>query len=159
MKQSSSFNSRGRQHCGRAALGEINRGRVQMKRIGKRIASGLLATALALGSAGTANAQATRPVAASTPSGISEERLAHLRVALQRYVDEGKLAGAVVHIKQNGTPVFSEAVGWRDKEARDPMQVDTIFRIASQTKALTGIVRATAPAGLRPSITPTSTVP
>jgi CubicO group peptidase (beta-lactamase class C family) len=111
-----------------------------MKRIGKRIAAGLLGTALALGSAGPANAQAARPVAASTTtSGISEERLARLRVALQRYVDEGKLAGAVVHIKQHGTPVFSEAVGWRDKEARDPMQEDSIFRIASQTKALTSV--------------------
>ena len=87
-----------------------------MKRIGKRIASGLLATALALGSAGAASAQAARPVAASTTSGISEERLARLRVALQRYVDEGKLAGAVVHIKQHGRPVFSEAVGWRDRD-------------------------------------------
>jgi CubicO group peptidase (beta-lactamase class C family) len=30
-------------------------------------------------------------------------------------------------------------VGWRDKEARDPMRADTIFRIASQTKALTSV--------------------
>src|SRR5262245_31021121 len=42
-------------------------------------------------------------------------------------------------IHQDGREVFSEAYGWRDKEAGDPMREDTIFRIASQTKALTSV--------------------
>ena len=58
---------------------------------------------------------------------------------MKAYVEQGKLAGAVVMIHQDGREVFSEAYGWRDKEASDPMREDTIFRIASQTKALTSV--------------------
>jgi CubicO group peptidase (beta-lactamase class C family) len=56
---------------------------------------------------------------------------------LERYVDEGRLAGAVALVLQDGKSVYERAVGWSDKEAGRRMQVDTIFRIASQTKALT----------------------
>lgn len=76
---------------------------------------------------------------AGAPRGISEERLARLDDVMKAYVDQGRLAGAVVRIQQDGREVFSEAYGWRDKEAGDPMREDTIFRIASQTKALTSV--------------------
>lgn len=107
----------------------------------RKIALGLLAAAVPFGGA-AAQAQAQAPgrtLEAPAPSKVSAERLARLRAQLQRYVDEGKLAGAVVRIQQDGKLVFSQAVGWRDKEARDPMREDTIFRIASQTKALTSV--------------------
>ncbi|WP_347304210.1 serine hydrolase domain-containing protein [Croceibacterium sp. TMG7-5b_MA50] len=99
------------------------------------LAAPLLA-ALALPAGGNmAHAQSTT---AATP-GISEERLDRLRAELQRYVDDGRIAGAVMQVRQNGRSVFSEAVGWRDKEAGDRMRPDSIFRIASQTKALTSV--------------------
>lgn len=75
-------------------------------------------------------------VAPAAPS-VSAERIA--RVGLQDYVDRGRIAGAVVEIRQDGRDVYSEAFGWRDREARAPMREDTIFRIASQTKALTSV--------------------
>jgi CubicO group peptidase (beta-lactamase class C family) len=40
---------------------------------------------------------------------------------------------------RDGEEVMSGAWGWRDAEARDAMRPDTIFRIASQTKALTSV--------------------
>lgn len=84
--------------------------------------------------------ETTRPAASSRADpGVSAERLARLRGVLQGYVDSGRIAGAVVEIRHDGEDVFSEAIGWRDKEARDPMREDTIFRIASQTKALTSV--------------------
>jgi CubicO group peptidase (beta-lactamase class C family) len=70
---------------------------------------------------------------------LSAERLERLDAAMKAYVAEGKLAGAVVMVHDDGREVFSEAYGWRDKEADDPMREDTIFRIASQTKALTSV--------------------
>ncbi|HEY7799638.1 MAG TPA: serine hydrolase domain-containing protein [Hyphomonadaceae bacterium] len=76
---------------------------------------------------------------AGAPRGISQERLRNLDQAMKAYIDQGKLAGAVVMIHQDGREVFSEAYGWRDREAGDPMREDTIFRIASQTKALTSV--------------------
>ena len=58
---------------------------------------------------------------------------------LQRYVDEKRLAGAVALVLRDGQPVYERAVGWSDKEAGRPMAMDTIFRIASQTKAITSV--------------------
>src|SRR5690606_21221137 len=56
---------------------------------------------------------------------------------LDRYVEENRVAGLVAVVLRDGQVVYEHAVGWRDREANSPMQVDTIFRIASQTKALT----------------------
>ena len=69
--------------------------------------------------------------------GLSQARLGVLDGVMKQYVADGKLAGAVIKIHQDGREVFSAAYGWRDREAGAPMQEDTIFRIASQTKALT----------------------
>jgi CubicO group peptidase (beta-lactamase class C family) len=57
--------------------------------------------------------------------------------ALQRYVDTARVAGVVALVMQDGKIVYNKAFGWADKEAGRRMTSDTIFRIASQTKALT----------------------
>lgn len=57
--------------------------------------------------------------------------------ALQRYVDTDRVAGIVALVMQDGKVVYEKAFGWADKEAGRRMTTDTIFRIASQTKALT----------------------
>ncbi len=72
-------------------------------------------------------------------SRLSSSGLATLDATMKKYITDGKLAGAVVMIHQDGREVFSESYGWRDREANVPMQEDTIFRIASQTKALTSV--------------------
>ena len=79
------------------------------------------------------------PIINDAPHGMSQARLAVLDATMKQYVEEGKLAGAVVMIHQDGREVFSEAYGWRDREAGDRMEEDDIFRIASQTKALTSV--------------------
>lgn len=98
------------------------------------ILSGVLATGPL---ASTAAAQTT--AAARAKPGVSAERMARVGAMLQAYVDQGRIAGAVIDVRQDGRDVYSEAFGWRDKEARAPMREDTIFRIASQTKALTSV--------------------
>jgi CubicO group peptidase (beta-lactamase class C family) len=70
---------------------------------------------------------------------FSAERLARLDNVLQQYVDENRLAGAVALVLRDGQPVYERAVGWSDKEAGRKMTTDTIFRIASQTKAITSV--------------------
>ena len=57
--------------------------------------------------------------------------------ALQRYVDTDRVAGIVALVMQDGKVVYEKAFGWADKEAGRRMTTDTIFRIASQSKALT----------------------
>lgn len=74
--------------------------------------------------------------------GMSAERLEVLDANLKAYVDENRIAGQVVLVLRDGQVAFSAANGWRDKEDGAAMTDDTIFRIASQTKAIvsTGIM-------------------
>ena len=71
--------------------------------------------------------------------GMSSARLERLTSALQAYVDDDRLAGAAVIVARRGKIAYLEAVGQRDKEAGSPMATDSIFRIASQTKALVSV--------------------
>jgi len=97
-----------------------------------------LAAVVVAAAAPLAQAPSTRPAAtAATRAGFSAERLKRVDALLQRYVDEKKLSGAVALVLRDGQPVYEKAVGWSDKEADRKMSMDTIFRIASQTKALT----------------------
>jgi CubicO group peptidase (beta-lactamase class C family) len=70
---------------------------------------------------------------------FSADRLARIDVVFKQYVDENRLAGAVALLLRDGKPVYERAVGWSDKEANRRMTTDTIFRIASQTKAVTSV--------------------
>jgi CubicO group peptidase (beta-lactamase class C family) len=81
-----------------------------------------------------------QPAAHGAPvPAISAERLARIDKVLQQYVDENRVGGVVGLVLQDGKPVYERAVGWADKEAGTKMAADTIFRIASQTKALTSV--------------------
>lgn len=68
--------------------------------------------------------------------GMSADRLALLSDVIQQYVDDGRIAGAVVLVARDGGLVYNEAFGFRDREAGDSLEVDDLFRIASQTKAI-----------------------
>ena len=78
-------------------------------------------------------------VAVPESVGMSSERLERLTAALQAYVDDDRLAGAVAIVARRGKIAYMEAVGHRDKESGTPLTTDAIFRIASQTKALASV--------------------
>ncbi len=83
---------------------------------------------------------AVSPASADTlRNGFSVERLARVDALLDSYVTDGKLAGVVALVLRDGKPVYQHAVGWADKEAGRKMTMDTEFRIASQSKALTSV--------------------
>ena len=69
---------------------------------------------------------------------IEQARLDAVTADLQARIDEGKLSGAVVMIAQNGEIQLSKAPGYQNVEDEIPMQEDTIFRIFSMTKPITG---------------------
>jgi CubicO group peptidase (beta-lactamase class C family) len=79
------------------------------------------------------------PAVAPESVGVSAERLGRLRSGLQQHVQSGQAVGVVAYVARNGRVVFHEAFGQADREAGVPMKQDTIFRIASQTKALTSV--------------------
>ena len=68
---------------------------------------------------------------------LSADRLGRVDRVLQKYIDDNRVAGVVALVLQDGKPAYERAFGWADKEAGRKMTSDTIFRIASQTKAFT----------------------
>ena len=72
--------------------------------------------------------------------GFSSDRLQRLSVALAGYVSDEQLAGSVTLVARHGKVAYFEAFGMRDRESRSPMQPDSIFRIASQSKAIVSTV-------------------
>jgi CubicO group peptidase (beta-lactamase class C family) len=75
----------------------------------------------------------------SAGDGIAADRLSRLDKVFQQHVDENRVGGVVALVLRDGRPIYEKAFGWSDKEAGRRMTVDTIFRIASQTKALTSV--------------------
>lgn len=71
--------------------------------------------------------------------GMSAERLYRIDTAMQRLVDEERTAGVVVAVLRDGYLVKQGAWGHADREAGRAMRTDTLFRIASQTKAVTSV--------------------
>ena len=59
--------------------------------------------------------------------------------AMQKFVDDGDLAGAVTVVGRTDGVVHHEAVGYRDLAGKEEMKKDTLFRIASMTKPITAI--------------------
>lgn len=68
--------------------------------------------------------------------GVSSARLARIRPVLQRYVDSGKIAGISTMIARRGQIVYTDQIGYLDKEAGTPLCADAIFRIYSMTKPI-----------------------
>ena len=69
--------------------------------------------------------------------GMSSERLQRIDRVVQEYVDKKQVAGAVLFIARNGKIVYQKGIGYDDMDAKTPLKKDAIFRIASQTKAIT----------------------
>ncbi len=82
-------------------------------------------------------AQPVARAAAASSAAASPERVQRIDRLLQKYVDENQVAGVVALVLRDGKPVYERAFGWSDKEAGRKMTTDTIFRIASQSKAIT----------------------
>lgn len=101
----------------------------------------LLAATLFLTLACSALAQ-DFPRASPQRLGFDPDRLERLDAVLQSYVDREQVAGSVALVLRNGRVAYAAAKGMSDVEAGRPMQPDSIFRIASQTKAIvsTGIM-------------------
>ena len=77
----------------------------------------------------------TESVAAD--AGMSEERLQRIDAMLYEAVADEQIPGAVALVARKGKIVYHKAFGMADAEAGRNFRPDDIFRIASQTKAIT----------------------
>jgi CubicO group peptidase (beta-lactamase class C family) len=75
--------------------------------------------------------------AAPESQGMSSDRLARIDTMIMQAVEKGDIPGAVALVARNGRIVYHKAFGMADNQSGRVMKTDDIFRIASQTKAIT----------------------
>lgn len=78
------------------------------------------------------------PTAEPESLGMSTEKLGAINTNLQPLIDEHKVPGFVTVVARKGKVVHFEAFGSMDVERKKAMRPDTIFRMASMTKPITG---------------------
>jgi CubicO group peptidase (beta-lactamase class C family) len=88
-----------------------------------------------------AAAAKTRSLAEAVPeaAGFSPERLQRLHQLLQKKTDDRELAGIVTVLARHGKIVDFQIFGKKDLATGAPVDKDTIFRIYSMTKPVTGV--------------------
>ena len=79
------------------------------------------------------------PSATPESVGMSAQRLARIKEAFAQEIDKGNLPGVVVLVARKGKLVYSETIGFQNKEAGKPLSKDAIFRIYSMTKPLVSV--------------------
>ena len=107
------------------------------------VATGLLTGASTLfAQTATSTRNRSAAAAADRPTlkfGFARDRLARVDAFLQSYVDSGRIGGVTALVLRDGNVAYERSVGWADVEGRRRMTMDAMFRIASQTKALTSV--------------------
>jgi CubicO group peptidase (beta-lactamase class C family) len=82
---------------------------------------------------------AVAPAAKPEAVGFSSERLKRLDAGMKSGVDSKQLAGVVTMVARHGQLAQQLVYGQQDLASGKPMQKDTIFRIYSMTKPITGV--------------------
>ena len=77
------------------------------------------------------------PVVAPEKAALSAAKLAEVDAFMENSVVAQKIAGGIVMVSHKGKIGFLHTYGQMDREAKKPMQTDTIFRIYSMSKAIT----------------------
>ncbi|ADB36602.1 serine hydrolase domain-containing protein [Spirosoma linguale] len=77
--------------------------------------------------------------AAAETVGMSTTRLQRMDAVINDYIAKGRQAGVGVMVSRNGRIVYHKAYGLDNIQTKAPLKRDAIFRIASQTKAITSI--------------------
>ncbi|MBZ4189125.1 serine hydrolase domain-containing protein [Niabella beijingensis] len=72
-------------------------------------------------------------------NGFSGERLQRIDRVIQEYVQKNWIKGATALIAHNGVIVYNKAFGLNNAQSGTPLKSNDIFRIASQTKAITSV--------------------
>ncbi|MFC1920179.1 serine hydrolase domain-containing protein [Chloroflexota bacterium] len=79
------------------------------------------------------------PYAEPEEVGMSSERLSRIMPAMQKYIDNQMDPNFVTMVVRKGRVVYYEAQGYMDVESKKPVQKDTIYRLWSNTKPITGV--------------------
>jgi CubicO group peptidase (beta-lactamase class C family) len=99
----------------------------------------LLLSLLLPTSASAQGGTALTPAARPEDVGLSAQRLERIDAMVEGLVATGEIPGAVVFIARDGNIAYHRAYGVRNTETGEPLRPDDIFRIASQSKAITSL--------------------
>lgn len=86
----------------------------------------------------TVHAQTLSPTVVKNRN-IHYDRLTQIDTILKEYVNKNWLAGAVVLVVKDNQVAYYKGHGYSDLSNKKPMPADAIFRIMSQTKAITSL--------------------
>ncbi len=79
------------------------------------------------------------PFASPETVGMCSKRLSNISPAMQRYIDNQSICGAVTLVARHGKIVHLEANGYKEIAKKEEMTADTIFRVASLTKPIVSL--------------------
>lgn len=71
--------------------------------------------------------------------GVSNKKLLDASEIMKAFVEADLVRGCVLLVARNHKVIFHEAYGWRDLAKKRPMKKDTLFRMASNSKAPTAL--------------------
>ena len=72
--------------------------------------------------------------------GMSGERLARIRPAMEALIEKRKFFGGEILVARHGEVVLHEAVGYRDWDNKVLLEKNAVYSIFSMTKSLTGVL-------------------
>src|SRR5262249_47424446 len=87
----------------------------------------------------SADATTGLPTARPEDVGVSAERLRRIDEVVKRHIADHRIAGAVTLVARRGKVIHFEAHGRKDIGEKQDMRKDTMFRMASSTKPVTGV--------------------
>jgi CubicO group peptidase (beta-lactamase class C family) len=96
-----------------------------------------------LGVAGATLAAADLPTGTPESVGMSSARLARVDAAINADIAAGKVPGVVVAVARRGKVVYQKAFGVANRETREPMRADALFRLYSMTKPVASVALLT----------------
>jgi CubicO group peptidase (beta-lactamase class C family) len=79
------------------------------------------------------------PSARPEEVGFSSERLARIKPFLQKYIDQHKVPNLVTLVIRHGKVAHFDVQGYMDFESKTPATKDTIYRLYSNSKPITGV--------------------
>jgi CubicO group peptidase (beta-lactamase class C family) len=100
----------------------------------------IVLSTISVGSVSSVRAEAPLPLA-KTPEevGLSSAQFKRIESVSQAHVDAGILPGAHMLVVRKGKIAWQARLGHRDRDAKDAMPEDAIFRIYSMTKPITSV--------------------
>ncbi len=75
----------------------------------------------------------------ASQAGMSQDRLDKIAPALSQNIKEGRFPGFITAVARKGKVVHFETQGFADVEKQIPLQKDSLFRIYSMSKPITGV--------------------